>query len=136
MAEAVRLAAPENFIRPFLDYARDAVPLLTLALHTVNLSHETQAFIKQILNLLGNADGTREAPRQVELSALSTAASITAREQQVLRLVSAGLSNREIAVQFSTSESTIKTHLKNIYRKLGVNSRTRAAAQAHALKLA
>ncbi len=54
---------------------------------------------------------------KVELAALSTAASITAREQQVLRLVSAGLSNREIATQFSFAESTVKTHLKNIYRK-------------------
>jgi len=71
------------------------------------------------------------------LAALSSAASITrAREQQVLLLVSAGFSNREIAAQFSLAESTIKTHLKNIYRKLGVNNRTRAVAQARALELA
>jgi len=73
---------------------------------------------------------------KVELAALSTAASITAREQQVLRLVSAGLSNREIGHPVLVRESTVKTHLKNIYRKLGVNSRTRAIAQARALKLA
>jgi len=67
--------------------------------------------------------------------ALSTAASISPREQQVLQLVSAGLSNREIAARFSISASTVKTHLENIYRKLGVNSRTQAVAQAQALKL-
>jgi LuxR family maltose regulon positive regulatory protein len=88
------------------------------------------------LKLLGNTDGAPSAPLEEELTALSTAASITVREQQVLRLVGAGLSNREIAGQFSFSESTVKTHLKNIYRKLGVNSRTRAVAAARELRLA
>lgn len=135
MAEALRLAAPESFVRPFLNYGGEAVPLLTLALRTLNLSHETQGFAKQVLRLLGNADGAQRMPPSPELSALATAASITARELQVLHWVSVGLSNREIAAQFSSSESTVKTHLKNIYRKLGVNSRTRAVAQARALKL-
>jgi LuxR family maltose regulon positive regulatory protein len=134
MAEAVRLAAPEAFLRPFLDYSRPSLPLLTLVLHTCNLAPETQSFVKQILTL-GDSAGLKSVLK-AELTALSTAASITKREQQVLRMVSAGLSNREIAAQFSFSESTVKTHLKNIYRKLGVNSRTRAVAQAHALQLA
>jgi LuxR family maltose regulon positive regulatory protein len=136
MAEAVRLAAPETFLRPFLDYGCPSVPLLTLVLHTCNLAPETQSFVQQILNLLGDGAGTSKPLLKAELTALSTAASITKREQQVLRMVSAGLSNREIAAQFSFSESTVKTHLKNIYRKLGVNSRTRAVAQARALQLA
>ena len=136
MTEAVRLAAPESFLRCFLDYGQQSVPLLTLVLHTSSLSPETLAFVKQVLRLLGAADGAQKTPLKAELTALSTAASITAREQQVLRLVSAGLSNREIAAQFSFSESTVKTHLKNIYRKLGVNSRTRAVAAARELKLA
>jgi ATP/maltotriose-dependent transcriptional regulator MalT len=119
-----------------LDYGRESVPLLTLVLHTSNLAQESKTFLSQVLHLLGKDDGAPRAPLREELAALSTAASITAREQQVLRLVSAGLSNREIADQFSFSESTVKTHLKNIYRKLGVNSRTRAVAVARELKLA
>jgi ATP/maltotriose-dependent transcriptional regulator MalT len=67
--------------------------------------------------------------------AFAIAASISPREQEVLQLLSAGLSNREIAAKLSISVSTAKTHLENIYRKLGVNSRTQAVAQAHALKL-
>ncbi len=136
MAEAVRLAAPEGLLRPFLDHGRPSVPLLTLVLHTSNLTPEAQSFLKQILRLVQDAAGGQKPLLKAELSALSTAASVTKREQQVLRMVSAGLSNREIAAQFSFSESTVKTHLKNIYRKLGVNSRTRAVAQARALKLA
>ena len=132
----MRLACSEGFFRPFLDYGRSSAPLLTLVLHTSNLTSEAQTFVRQILRLLGPGDGAQKPLPKAELALLSTAASITAREQQVLRLVSAGLSNREIAAQFSFAESTVKTHLKSIYRKLGVNSRTRAVAQARALNLA
>lgn len=136
MAGAIRLAFSEGFIRPFLDYGPPSLPLLTLVLHTSNLTPAAQAYVRQILHLLGGGDGTRSLLLNSEIEALSTAASITAREQQVLQLVSDGLTNREIATQFSLAESTVKTHLKNIYRKLGVNSRIRAIAQAQALKLA
>jgi ATP/maltotriose-dependent transcriptional regulator MalT len=44
------------------------------------------------------------------------------------------LSNREIAEPFSISESTVKPHLGNIYRKLDVSSRTQVIAQAQALE--
>jgi DNA-binding NarL/FixJ family response regulator len=54
----------------------------------------------------------------------------TAREQLVLRLVAAGLSNREIAQQLSYSERTIKAVLHDIVTKLGVKSRSQAVALA------
>ena len=66
--------------------------------------------------------------------ALSAAASISRREQQVLQLLSAGLSEREIAARLSLSGATVQTHLKSIYHKLGVHNRTQAAAQAQAIK--
>lgn len=135
MTEAIRLAYSEEFIRPFLDYGRTSAPLLTLILRTSNLTSEAQSFVKQLLRLLADTDGARKPFPKAELTSLSTAASITAREQQVLRLITSGLTNREIATQLSFAESTVKTHLKNIYRKLGVNSRTRAVMQAQALML-
>ncbi len=135
MGEAVRLAYPEALVRPFLDHACSA-PLLTLVLFTSGLPTEAQTFLRQLLRLLAGSERPTKALPKAELEALSTAASITRREQQVLRLIASGMSNREIAAQLSFAESTAKTHLKNIYRKLGVNSRTRAIAQARALKLA
>ncbi len=135
MAEAVRLAAPESFIRPFLDHGLTTAPLLTLVLHTENLTAEARSFVKQILRLVGHAEGAPRLLPKADLTALSTAASLSVREQQVLQLVSTGLSDREMAARLSVSASTVKTHLKNIYRKLGVKSRTQALAQAQALKL-
>ncbi len=54
----------------------------------------------------------------------------TAREQMVLSLVAAGLSNREIAKRLSYSERTIKTVLHDVVIKLGVKSRSQAVAMA------
>lgn len=55
---------------------------------------------------------------------------LTQRELQVLRLVAAGSSNREIAAAFVISEHTVARHVQNIFAKLGVSSRTAAAAFA------
>ncbi len=135
MAEAIRLAAPELFIRPFLDHGIQVAPLLTLVLHTENLAVEPQTFVREVLRMLDNAYRTPPPLSKAGLLSLSIAASISTREQEVLRLVSAGLSNKEIAARLSLSNSTVKTHLANIYLKLGVNSRIQAVAQAQVLKL-
>jgi DNA-binding NarL/FixJ family response regulator len=55
---------------------------------------------------------------------------LTARELEVLRLVAAGKSNREIASMLVISEHTVARHLQNIFAKLGLSSRTAASAFA------
>jgi DNA-binding CsgD family transcriptional regulator len=57
---------------------------------------------------------------------------LTARELQVLRLVAAGKSNREISAALVISEHTVARHLQNIFAKLNVSSRTAASAFAFA----
>jgi len=60
---------------------------------------------------------------------------ISERELEVLHLIAAGLSNREIAEKLFISLNTVKTHTKNINSKLDANSRTRAVARAKELGL-
>ncbi len=55
---------------------------------------------------------------------------LTERETQILRMVVEGKSNKAIAKGLGLSEGTIKSHLRNIYRKLQVRTRAEAAAQA------
>jgi len=69
------------------------------------------------------------APQQVRDGAVF--ASLTSREREVLRLIAAGRSNREIASVLFIAPKTASVHVSNILGKLGVASRTEAAAVAH-----
>ena len=60
---------------------------------------------------------------------------LSARELEILSLIAAGLKNKEIAGQLFISLNTVLYHNKNIYSKLGVNSRTKAVTKAKDLNL-
>jgi LuxR family transcriptional regulator, maltose regulon positive regulatory protein len=135
LADAARIAAPEFFIRPFCT-AEPQIPwLLALILRTEDLNAGTRSFIKGTLMMLGHTDGIQNPSGRDDPERLAIAASISPREQEVLQSLSIGLSNQEIAGKYSISASTVKTHLENIFRKLGVGNRTQAIAQAQALGL-
>ena len=60
---------------------------------------------------------------------------LTSRELEILRLIEAGLTNREIAAELIIATGTVKTHAHNIYGKLGASRRTQAIALARDLKI-
>lgn len=62
-------------------------------------------------------------------SAVPNADGLTAREEQILELLTEGLSNKEIADKTNISAGTVRNHLGNIFRKLHVRCRTEAAAR-------
>jgi len=66
---------------------------------------------------------------QVSQGRMNNMAELTARESQILGMVSHGLQNKLIAAECGLSEHTVKIHLHHIIRKLGVHNRTEAAAR-------
>jgi ATP/maltotriose-dependent transcriptional regulator MalT len=80
---------------------------------------------------LGAGPALMRSPGQAERPARVRPGSLSARESEVLRLLAAGRSNREIAAGLFISEKTVARHLSNIFDKLGVCSRTAAAAWAY-----
>ena len=75
------------------------------------------------------------APLHPRASAPPLTEPLSDRELDVLRLLADGQTNREIAQTLCVSVNTVKTHLKNIYGKLGVSNRREAVAQAKDLGL-
>jgi DNA-binding NarL/FixJ family response regulator len=79
---------------------------------------------------LGAATDLARVGLLVELATTLDRHGLTDRELEVLRLVAAGNSNREIAAALLISEHTAARHVQNIFAKLGVSSRTAAGAFA------
>jgi DNA-binding NarL/FixJ family response regulator len=79
-----------------------------------------------------SADRGRAEP---EVAAPHTAADLSAREVEVLRLIAKGASNREIAEYLVITEGTVKNHISNILNRLGLRDRTQAAMYARDHKL-
>lgn len=90
----------------------DAAEAASAADNAQSLYHQLGARAPQAVN--------REAP-----------GGLTRREVEVLGLIAAGASNREVAKQLFISDKTVGRHLANVFVKLGVSSRTAAAAWAH-----
>lgn len=124
ITEAIEQSHQEGFIREFADNGQVLVPLLT----EVAQRGIKPEYIGRILSVI------QEESRR-EDSVATMVERLSERELEVLRLVSAGLSNREIAFKLYLSPGTIKTHVHNIYGKLGVNNRTQAVVRAKDLNL-
>jgi DNA-binding NarL/FixJ family response regulator len=85
---------------------------------------------RRVFQELGAAPDLARVERLDRPPAPGAGSGLTARELQVLALVAAGKSNRAVAAELFLSEKTVERHVSNILTKLGVGSRTAAAAYA------
>lgn len=87
------------------------------------------------LALRGRLDLVVEPPRPGTPADALSSLGLTAREREVLELLAAGRTNRQIAAELFITEKTAGHHVSSILAKLGVRGRTEAAATAHRLGL-
>lgn len=128
LTAAVAACAPEGVVRPFVDAGAPAAALLRAARDEAAAGSEAARRLDGLLAACAPAP-----PAPVPRNGLVEV--LTAREHEVLRLVADGRSNAEIARRLFVEQSTVKTHLVHVYRKLEVRSRTQALVRARDLRL-
>jgi LuxR family maltose regulon positive regulatory protein len=145
LVQALGLAEPEGFMRIFLDEGdpmRELIHFWRVEVgRNINLTNEQTrliAYSDKLLaafstDLLQSPNTKAQANPMAHQSALVDP--LSARELEVLHLIAEGLSNDAIAQKLFLSTGTVKVHLKHIYGKLDVNSRTQAIARLHDMNL-
>jgi LuxR family transcriptional regulator, maltose regulon positive regulatory protein len=125
LERALRLAAPEGYVRTFVDLGLPMARLLQEA-HAREVMGD---YVGKLLDTFGNGLSFSSMTEKALPEPLSS------REQEVLQLIAAGLTNREIAERLVIAAETVKKHVSNIRDKLGVSNRMQAAARARELDL-
>jgi LuxR family maltose regulon positive regulatory protein len=146
LERALALAEPEGFMRTFVDEGEPMRQVLADCRGQMERQARTTegenaqrwlAYIDKLLAAFGQSLKSTEASVvRYRPSAIGELVEpLTDREQEVLRLVAEGLSDRQIAEKMTVVVGTVKRHLNNLYGKLGVHSRTQAMARAKELGL-
>lgn len=131
LRRALQTGEPEGFVRLFLDEGPEIVRLL----HRL-AARERSAYAFSLLQAAGAIHaGAPAVSVALATPNLAMVEPLSERELTVLGFLPSRLSNLEIADELYVSPNTLKTHLKRIYRKLGVTSRAQAVARAERLQL-
>jgi LuxR family maltose regulon positive regulatory protein len=140
--QALTLAEPQGYVRTFVDEG-EPLRLLLQRMKAEGRSPSMNDYMNKLLAAFATPEGqsakvhpfdiAQDKPSSFILQPLVEP--LSARELEVLHLIAEGLSNYAIARKLFLSTGTVKVHLKHIYGKLDVNSRTQAVARLHELNL-
>ncbi len=134
LLEALEIGAAGGFVRSFLDEGAPALALMKQVRAPRGVQPDAVlAYLEKLLAGAGeSAEG--DVPSSSDAAAAGAAPrlieTLTERERNLLRFVSAGLSNRDLAERLSVSTNTVKWHLRNIFEKLRIKNRVQAIALA------
>lgn len=130
LEEAMVVAEPGGWLRPFVELGQPMVGLL----QRFAKQKGDSSFLREVLNSIASNKVQIAAGSSSLLSAENYQTlygeTLTKREQMILELLSQRLQNKEIASRLFVSTETVKTHLKHLYQKLGVNNRRDASMKA------
>jgi LuxR family maltose regulon positive regulatory protein len=130
------LAKPGGYVRLFVDEG-EAMGMLIAECRLLieKSSSQLAAYRDRVLAAFPATPTNKVSTHPSSLSPQPLIEPLSDRELEVLHLIAAGCANQEIADRLVVALSTIKTHINNIYGKLGVQSRTQALARARSLGL-
>ena len=131
LAEALDLAVPGGWLRPFAEAGQAMVELLA----RLPQRAQDRRFLAQLHQASHEPGGSREAPDRNEGVLQPLVEALTNRELDVLELLAQRLYDKEIAAALSITVGTVRTHVKHIYGKLEVSNRREAVAKAGELGL-
>jgi len=143
LVRALSLAEPEGYVRTFVDEGEPMAALLSRFLRArqterpLSSQDASTEYVEGLLAAFRGSSGSlalssgADAPQ----TAQPLTEPLSERELEVLQLVAAGKSNREISTQLFVTVDTVKKHLTHVFNKLGVGSRTQAVARARGLGL-
>ena len=127
--EALTLAEPDGFIRIFVD---EGAPIARLLYEACSRGVHA-GYVRRLLAVFPVDEPERATPSRTNAARAGLLEPVSERELEVLSLIAEGLTNQEIAARLYLSPHTVKAHARNIYAKLGANSRTQAVAKGRAL---
>ena len=130
LAEAMALAAPAGWVRPFVEAGTPMADLMTKLPEQPEHARFTQRVRAAHEAFRKSARRESPSPRQAEQPLIEP---LTNRELDVLEHLVRRLQDKEIAESLSVSVGTVKTHLKHIYGKLAVSGRRAAVVKAEEL---
>jgi DNA-binding NarL/FixJ family response regulator len=114
---------------------RGADGYVVKSINPLDLPSTIRQVVEGTVHLRGTATATPTEGEETDGPKAVSVDVLTERELSILRLVAEGLSNLDIANRLFVTEQTVKFHLSNIYRKLGVANRTEATRYAYRAKL-
>lgn len=131
LEHALLLAEPEGYIRTFVDEG----PQMAAVLRKAYTHSIMPAYVTRLLAAFPDLQTEDKPILNLKSETVNFIDPLSKRELEILSLMAQGLTNNEIAQQIFISAQTVKVHTRNIYSKLGVNSRRQAVSKARALGL-
>jgi LuxR family transcriptional regulator, maltose regulon positive regulatory protein len=135
LTRSLELAEPEGYRLLFAEAGPDLAPLLRGVAWDPAAPDRVKIYARHLLDLPAEELPLARPPVEAGTSIDALIEPLTDRELDVLRLIAAGLKYAEIAAALFISVNTVRTYVKSIYTKLGVDNRSKAIALAHHHKL-